>query len=163
MIAAPIEAGDRQKTMYMTPKGYGRLEAELNRLLNRRVDMAEQLHDAQDGGITIDNTEYILLREESAYLETRIRELDNILRHAEIIKPGAPDGRVHLGNTVVVQEESLPVETYTIVGTVEADPDDGCISNESPLGRALLGCSVGDDIIVTTPDGELRFRIIAVT
>jgi transcription elongation factor GreA len=102
-------------------------------------------------------------RDEAALLQNRILDLQEMLRNAEIIQLGEADGKVHLGNTVALQTNGEPLESYTIVGRAEANPCEGCISNESPLGRALLDHVVGDDVTVTTPLGELQFRIIAVT
>jgi transcription elongation factor GreA len=96
-------------------------------------------------------------------VDGRILELDDVLKNAEIIKRGEPDGRVHLGNTVVIQMTGDVHETYLIVGSAEADPSEGLISNESPLGKALLDHAVGDDVTVATPNGEMHFRIVAVT
>jgi transcription elongation factor GreA len=152
------------KTMYMTERGFAKLVAELARLRNEeRPALTDCLHDALAGGDSMDNSELLLLRDELAFINGRIYELDDILRHAELIKRGEPDGRVHLGNTVVIQMNGDVPETYTIVGSAEADPDDGLISNESPMGKALLDHAVGDDVTVTAPDGEMCFRIIAVT
>ena len=150
-------------TMYMTSRGLTKLEAELSRLRIRRTEYAQYASEAYSGGDSIDNTEYILLRDELAFLDGRILEIEDILRHAEIIDRGADDGKVHLGNTVVVQCGDVPVETYTITGSAEADPSQGFISNVSPLGRALLEHGVGDVVLVTSPDGTLQFRILAVT
>lgn len=152
------------KTMYMTDRGYAKLEAELSRLRAEELPMlADCLHDASSGGDSMDNTELIMLRDELFLVESRIRELTDILGCAELIKRGEPDGKVHMGNTVVIQMNGDVPETYTIVGSTEADPSDSLISNESPLGKALLDHAVGDDVSVNAPDGEMRFRIIAVT
>lgn len=150
-------------TMFMTEKGFAKIEANLARLHNMRIELAEQLGECYYGGDSIDNTEYLLLRDEAALVQERITEQEEILRHAEIICCGQADGKVHLGNTVAIQSDGEPVETYTIVGRAEADPTAGYISNESPLGRALLEHAVGDDIEIEAPDGELAFRILAVT
>ena len=154
----------KAKTMYMTERGFTRLEAELASLRNEeRPALAEYLHDTSAGGESMDNSELLLLREELAFIDGRMLELDEILRNAEIIKPGEPDGLVHLGNTVVIQMIGDIPETYTIVGSAEADPGEGLISNESPMGKALLDHAVGDDVTVATPSGEMSFRIVAVT
>jgi transcription elongation factor GreA len=152
------------KTMYMTERGFAKLQKQIDLMRNIELpELAEALHEAQVGGDTMDNTEYIILREELAFLESRIRELTEILNHAQLIERGESDGKVHLGNTVVVQVNGDMPETYTIVGSVETNPSDGYISYESPLGAALLDHEVGDDVTVQTPEGELCFRIIAVT
>ena len=154
----------KTKTMYMTEKGFAKLDAELMRLRNEELPLlADDLHDASSGGDSLDNSELILLRDEYTRLENRMAELRNILANAELIKRGELDGRVHLGNTVVIQMNGDIPETYTIVGSAEADPSEGLISNESPMGKALLDHAVGDDVAVAAPDGEIRFRIIAVT
>jgi transcription elongation factor GreA len=152
------------KTIYMTERGYARLEAELRRLLEEeRPELAEYIHDAFAGGDTIDNTELLMLREKLGFIDGRIQELEMILKNAELIQRGKPDGRVHLGNTVVIQVDGDVPETYTIVGSAEADPSEGLISNQSPIGRAMLDHAVGDDVVVSTPEGEMRFRILGVT
>ena len=152
------------KTMYMTERGFAKLQTQLDLLRNVELpELAEALHEAQVGGDSLDNTEYINLREELIFVESRIRELANILDHAQLIERGEPDGKIHIGNTVVVQVNGDMPETYTIVGSAETDPSDGYISYESPLGSSLLDHAVGDDVTVQTPEGELCFRVIAVT
>ncbi|MDX1417230.1 MAG: GreA/GreB family elongation factor [Candidatus Promineifilaceae bacterium] len=151
-------------TLYMTEKGFTKIETNLNRLRTKRIELATDLGDSYNGGDSIDNTEYLLLRDEAAYVQERINELEDVLRHAEIITCGQPDGKVHLGNTVIIQSGEDPVESYTIVGRVEADPSAGYISNECPLGAALLEHAIGEDVTVATPDGEIvAYRILAVT
>ena len=148
---------------YITPRGLAKIEAELIHLNNeKRPDIIESLQDARTGGDGIDNTEYIVIQEELAYLDARINELDHILRHAELIQPGEVDGIIRLGSTIVVQTEDAELETYTLVGSTEANPSDGLISNRSPLGRALLNHTIGNDVEVQAPDGPINFRIIAV-
>ena len=152
------------QTFYMTTRGQTRLENELAHLrTHKRPDIVERLHDAE-GGDWLDNVEYITIQDELSLLDGRIADLDHMLRFAEIIQLGEPDGKVHLGNTVIVQESDTAPETYTIVGSAEANPDEGLISNLSPLGRALLDHQVGDRVLVTTPSNDiLEFRILAVS
>jgi transcription elongation factor GreA len=151
------------ETAYITPRGLAKIEAELNRLKNdKRPEIVEELHDAMVGGDVIDNTEYLLVQDELALVDGRIMDLENILRRAEVIQPGEVDGIIHLGSTVVIQEDGSDLETYTIVGPAEADPCQGCISNRSPLGRALLNHTIGEEVDIETPDGRITFRIIAV-
>ena len=148
---------------YITPKGFAKIENELARLRDdKRIEIIERLHDAMAGGDSIDNTEYLLVQEELALVEGRIKELDYILRNAQVIQPGEVDGTIHLGSTVVIQEEGADLETYTIVGPAEANPCEGCISNRSPLGRALIDHTIGEEVEIETPDGPMKFRIIAV-
>ena len=150
-------------TAYITPRGYAKIETELKRLRNtKRPELIEQLHETSAGGDGLDNTEYLFVQDELALVDGRIQELDYILRNAELIQPGEVDGIIHLGSTVVVQEVGAELETYTLVGPAEANPCEGCISNRSPLGRALLEHTIGDEVEIETPDGSLCFRIIAV-
>jgi transcription elongation factor GreA len=152
------------KTVYMTKRGLVKVQAQFERL--RDIEgpaLAVLLHDAQDGADPADNTEYLMLRDELAFMNRRIRTLEDILRSARLIEHAERDGKVHLGNTVIVQTNGDVPETYTLVGSAEAFPDEGFISNESPLGQALLDQAIGNDVTVMTPDGELHFRILAVT
>jgi len=154
----------RDRAMYMTERGFAKLTAELTRLRDERLPvLISYCQDASSDGGSIENSELLMLKDELSLVESRIRELKNILSNAELIKRGEPDGTVHLGNTVVIQIAGDIPETYTIVGSTEADPSEGMISNESPLGKALLSHAVGDDVTVSAPDGETYFRIIAVT
>lgn len=149
---------------YVTPQGMAKLEAELDILRNvKLVDISDRLHEAMVGGDSIDNTEYLLVQEELAHVEGRILELEYILRHAELIQPGEMDGTIHLGSTVAIQGEEGELETYTLVGPTEANPSVGLISDRSPLGRALLNHTTGDEVKINTPDGPLTFRIIGVS
>ena len=151
------------ETAYITPKGMTRIEAEVARLKgDKRTDIIERLQDAKTGGDPIDNTEYMAVQEELAILDGRIYDLEYILRNATLILPGEVDGIIRLGSTVVVQQENADLETYTLVGSAEANPSDGMISNKCPLGRALQNHTIGDEVEVQTPDGLQRFRIIAV-
>ncbi|MBI9043428.1 MAG: transcription elongation factor GreA [Anaerolineaceae bacterium] len=146
---------------YITPKGLEKLENELNYLrIEKRREIAPLLHFSMSE--TGDN-EYMLALEEKAFLERRILQLEKLLSNIHVINPGQNDsGQVEVGNTVVIREGNLSIETYTIVGVAEADPSIGLISNESPLGEVLLGSSVGDDIEIEVPDGKLTFRVLAV-
>ena len=150
--------------MYITQGGIAKIQTQLDLLRKEELpELAFRLHEAQSGSDLVDNTEYLVLREEFVFMNDRIRKLEHILRTAQLIERGEPDGKVHLGDTVVVQEDGGPAETYTLVGSAETDPDNGYISNESPLGYALLGHAVGDDLVVITPAGQSHFRILAVS
>jgi transcription elongation factor GreA len=150
--------------VYMTERGQQKIQAQLDQLYNVvRPEYAELLYHAREGGDSLDNTEYIYLVEELAAIETWMKELEFLLDHAELIQPGAPDGQVQLGSLVVIQQNGGDPESYTIVGSLEAKPDEGMISNRSPLGQALLSHRVGEDVTADTPDGRLAFRILAVS
>lgn len=150
--------------VYMTTNGQTRLENELRHLRNhKRLDIVERLHEAE-GGDWLDNVEYLTIHQELSLLDGRIATLEHMLRFAEIIQPGESNGKIQLGNTVMIQELDEAPETYTIVGSAEANPNEGFVSNLSPIGRALLNQQVGDMVLVTTPNDEvLQFRILAIT
>lgn len=151
------------KPVYVTPKGKADLEQELEHLRNEeRPKIIERLHEVKSGGDWMENTEQMMFENELAFVDRRIQELEDMLADAEIIKPDQDNNIVNIGDTVVIQDEYGEMETYTIVGVAEADPTEGFISNESPMGRALLKQPVGREVVVEAPAGEMRFRIIAV-
>ena len=151
------------QTTFLTPEGLKKLEEELEYTRTvRRKEVAERLRAVLEGQDVLENAEYEDAKNEQAFVEGRILTLDTILKSAVIIKEGGPADRVGIGNHVTLAEEDGEPETYHIVGSAEADPKSGRISNESPLGKALLGYRVGDEVIVNAPDGVLCFRIIAI-
>ena len=107
--------------------------------------------------------ELVRVKEEQSWLEGRISELERILTRVEIITPGSSMGEVILGSIVTIQETGFASETFTIVGTAEANTKEAYISDESPMGRALLGHKVGEDVEIRAPDGIFRVRIISVS
>ena len=150
---------------YLTENGLAELQAELDYLLNiKREEVAQNLRDAIDNEEPCENGEFMLAKNEQSWVEGRICVLKRLLANVKIIKPGSEIGQVTLGSTVTVQENSLlPSETYTIVGTAEANTKRAYISDESPMGSSLLGHKVGDVIEIRAPDGTFRVRIISVT
>jgi transcription elongation factor GreA len=151
------------QTTFVTPEGLKKLEEELEYFRTvRRQEVAQRLRDALEGQDVLENAEYEDAKNEQAFVEGRILTLETILKSAEIIEKGGPSDRVAIGGHVTVVEDDGEPETYHIVGSTEADPRSGRISNESPLGKALLGYRVGDEVIVNAPDGILSFRIIAI-
>ena len=153
----------QERPVYVTAKGKAHLEAELEQLRTvERPKLIERLGEVKSGGDWMENTEQILFEDELAFLDRRIQDLEDMLADAELIKPDYDYSTVNIGDTVVIQDEEGETETYTIVGVAEADPTAGLISNESPMGRALLEHKVGDEVRVEAPAGESRFRIIAV-
>ncbi|HSR46902.1 MAG TPA: transcription elongation factor GreA [Anaerolineales bacterium] len=148
---------------YVTPEGLKKLEEELDHLRKvKRQEVAQRLHEAMEDGELIENAEYEAAKNEQAFVEGRILELEHMLAQAQVIEPGKSTGVVGIGSTVVVQENGKPSETYTIVGAAEANPREGLISNESPLGQALLDHKVGDDVAVRAPAGTINFRIVKI-
>ncbi|MGC9398950.1 MAG: transcription elongation factor GreA [Anaerolineae bacterium] len=153
-----------QRPIYITKDGYEELEKELEYLKNvRRKQIAERLHNALTEGDLLENAELEDARREQSFVEGRIQTLQRQLSQAIIIEGGSPGGTVTLGSRVTVMEEgsSFP-EVYQVVGSAEASPKDGKISNESPLGQALLGKQIGDKAVVKAPDGPIVFEILAV-
>jgi transcription elongation factor GreA len=151
------------QAMYVTREGLKKLEEELELLRTvKRQEVAQRLHEAMEGGELIENAEYEAAKNEQAFVEGRILELEHMLAIAKVIEPGGPKGVVRVGSTVVVQEGKNEVEEYTIVGAAEANPKEGLISNESPLGQALLDHKAGDEVEVRAPAGNLNFRIVKV-
>jgi transcription elongation factor GreA len=151
------------KKLYLTPEGADKLRAELKELTGpRRKTMAERLHHAVRQGDLSENADYIAAKEDQAFLEGRILELETILREAVIVEGSSVAGVVELGCQVLVSEDGRPPETFLLVGLKEADPRNGKISHESPIGSALLGKRVGDTAVAQTPGGPLTFRILEI-
>jgi transcription elongation factor GreA len=152
-----------QKLHYLTPEGKVRLEEELEHLRTvRRAEIAESLRSAIEEGDLTENAGYDETKREQAFVEGRIQEIEAILRNLRILtdENRTNSDSVSLGSHVTVLEDgSATPETYHIVGAAESDPLEGRISNESPLGRALLGKRAGDTVPVDTPGGVLRFQI----
>ncbi len=150
---------------FLTPKGFQKLEEELNHLRTvRRQQVAQRLHEALEEGDILENAELEDARNEQAFVEGRILTLERMLGSAVIIEETGPRETIGLGSRVTVLEvegDDSP-ETYHIVGSAEADPTSGLISNESPLGQALLGRKVGEVASVNAPDGILMFQIVGI-
>ena len=148
---------------YLTAEGAARLRKELDELKGpRRLEMAERLRKAVRQGDLSENADYISAKEQQAFLEGRILELESVLRNATIVEQRGPSERVEIGNTVVVLEQDDTKTTFQIVGAKEANPRAGKISHESPIGKALLGKKVGQSAEATTPGGPLRFKILEI-
>lgn len=148
-----------KKQYHLTPEGKTELETELTELISKRSDIAEKIANARDYGDLSENAEYDAAREEQAMLETRITELEDILKNADIIKP-TKSSTIRVGS--VVHLENGKKVSYKLVGPVEADPLEGKISNESPIGAALMGKKVGDKVTITTPKGQVDYTIEAI-
>jgi transcription elongation factor GreA len=146
-----------QKQYRLTKEGVAELENELNELVGQRGDIAEKLKVAREHGDLRENAEYHNARDEQAKLEARISEIENILRNVEIAKPKNGDA-VELGDTVVLKGQKGE-QIYTIVGSVEANPLENKISDQSPIGEALMGKSVGDEVVISLPAGEMSYKI----
>lgn len=149
------------KKMYqITDEGKKELEAELAELVGRRGAIAEKIAEARDFGDLSENAEYDSAREEQGLVESRIAEIEDILLNAELIK-AVKSSKVILGSKVELQSGKKKT-AYSVVGPVEADPLEGKISNESPLGEALMGKKVGDTATITTQKGDITYEIVAI-
>ena len=149
---------------FLTPEGYKNLQEELEYLRTvKRQEVADRLHEAMEGGELIENAEYEAAKNEQAFVEGRIQELEIILASARVIDDKIKSGDViQVGSTVTIQEEGEDKETYTIVGAAEANPREGRISNESPIGKAILGHRAEDEVMVDAPGGSFKVRVIKV-
>ncbi len=151
------------QAVYLTKKGRKKLEEELKYLRDtKRQEVANRLHEAMEDGELIENAEYEAAKNEQAFVEGRILEIEHMLASAQEIKRRRAKDQVRIGSTVVVQEDGSSQETYTIVGAAEANPKRGLISNESPLGKALLERKIGDEVEVKAPAGLLTFKIVQI-
>ena len=151
------------KKVVMTYDGLKKMEQELENLKTvRRKEVAEKIKEARGQGDLSENAEYDAAKEEQGEIESRIVQLENLLRNAEVIDEDVLKmDVVNLGSKVTVLDVEFAEEMeYTIVGSTEADPMNGRISNESPLGMALLGQKVGATVMADTPDGEVAFKIL---
>ncbi|KGX88960.1 transcription elongation factor GreA [Pontibacillus litoralis] len=154
-----------EKSYYMTEEGKKKLEDELHYLkTEKRQEVVERIKIARGFGDLSENSEYDAAKDEQAFVESRISQVELMIRNAVIIEnDGANSNEVQLGKTVTFQE--LPdgdEETYIIVGSAEADPFEGKISNDSPMAKSLIGHEVGEEIAVATPGGEIQVKIISV-
>lgn len=146
-----------KKAYQITEQGRKELEAELADLKSRRGEIADKIAEARDYGDLSENAEYDSAREEQGLVETRIAEIEDILMNAEEIK-ARKSNKIQLGSTVNLKSGAKKF-TYTLVGPVEADPLNGKISDESPIGEALLEKTVGDKVTITTPKGDMTYTI----
>jgi len=150
--------------VYLTAEGVINLRLELDHLVNvKRPALAKRLRKAIQQGDLSENADYITAKEEQGFLEGRIQQIEAMLRRAVIIQEDGPTDEVALGSRVTVIEEGAEEsEVFHIVGPAEANPTNGKVSNESPLGRALMGRQVEDAVTVEAPGGEIVFRITAI-
>ena len=148
----------------LTIEGLEAIENELKHLtIERRREVASRIHDASEGGGRVDNAEYEEAKNEQAFIEGRIVDLERILSRAIVVtnkkKRSTSSSVVDFGSDVTVQSQSGSTKTYKIVGSVEANPLKGNISVESPVGSALMGCKIGEEVTVDTPSGTVILTI----
>lgn len=148
---------------YLTKNGYKKLQEELDFLRTiKRQEVATRLHEAMEGGELIEDAEYEAAKNEQAFIEGRIQELEMLLANARIIDETGKKDIAQIAAKVTIQENGNDPESYTIVGPAEANPREGRISNESPLGRALIDHRAGDTVTVEAPNGFFTVRILKV-
>ncbi len=151
------------KPTYLSRPGLEKLRAELDEMVNvRRSEVAQRIHDAKEHGDLTENAEYEDAKNEQAFVEGRIATLEALIKNATIISDKHSSDHVGIGATVVVEGPDGK-EKFTIVGTAEARPAEGRISNESPVGRALLGHRVGETVQVRVPAGDFDYKIAKIS
>ncbi len=154
---------DNGQSVFLTKEGLQELKDEYERLVSvDRVAVAERIARAREFGDLSENAEYDAAKDQQSYVEGRIMELEKILAHVQVIKHPRSANIVDVGTTVTVEIDG-DKDTYTIVGSLEAKPESGKISHESPVGRALMGLKVGDKVLVELPNGKLNYKVIKIS
>lgn len=152
-----------RKLYRLTQAGVDELKSEQQLLISRRADVADAIRTARELGDLSENAEYQAARADQERSENRISEIENIVQNVDIITkpPGGAKGKVQLGSTVTLKNGSTTKE-FQVVGTVEADPLNGKISDESPIGRALMGKKMGEEVQITTPADTTSYTVAAI-
>jgi transcription elongation factor GreA len=151
-----------KKLFRLTKDGVAELKAELFGLTSQRSVIAERIKTAREFGDLAENAEYQSARQEQDKNEGRIGEVEHILQNVEVIKTPRSDNKVQLGSTVKLKSDGK-TKQFQVVGTVEADPSNGKISDESPIGQALLGKKLGEQVEITTPSETAKYKIIQIS
>src|SRR5450830_1858567 len=153
-------------TSFLTREGYKKLQEELDFLrASKRQEIANRLHEAMEGGELIENAEYEAAKNEQAFVECRIQELEMILASARVIDEKVKKDKgdlVQVGSLVTIKEDGSSSEKYSIVGAAEANPREGKISNESPIGKAILNHHAGEEVNIEAPGGTFKVKIVKV-
>jgi len=151
------------KPTYISREGLDKLRAELDEMVNaRRPEVAQRIHDAKEHGDLTENAEYEDAKNEQAFVEGRIQTLEALIKNATLIDEHTSKDHVQIGSTVKVDGPD-GAQSFTIVGSTEAKPTEGRISNESPVGRALLGKKKGENITVSVPAGDIAYKIVSIS
>ena len=151
-----------KKLFRLTQSGVDELRSEMDALIAKRASLADAIKTARELGDLAENAEYQSARADQERSEGRIAEIENILQNVEVIKKPSGDNKVQLGSTVKL-ENSGKTKQFQVVGTVEADPSNGKISDESPIGRALIGKKLGDDVEIRTPADVTTYKVIEIS
>ena len=152
-----------KKQFHLTKDGITDLENELASLIAERGPVAERIKTAREFGDLVENAEYSAARQEQEKLESRISEIEHILQNHEVIKKPKGDSKVQLGSNVKLKGENGNTKEFQVVGTVEADPLNGKISDESPIGSALMGKAVGDSVEIVTPAETSTYKVAEIS
>jgi transcription elongation factor GreA len=148
---------------YLTPEGEAKLNAELQELKGtKREELSKRLRSAIQMGDLSENADYHKAKEDQGFLEGRIQEIEAILRNTVIIEKAQSSEVIFIGSHVTIQEGSFDPETYHLVGPTEADPRNGKISHESPIGHALMNKKVGETVEADAPGGAIKFKILKI-
>ena len=151
------------KPAYLSREGLEKLREELDEMVNvRRAEVAARIHEAKEHGDITENAEYEDAKNEQAFVEGRIQSLSALIKNAVMIDENHSTTHVQIGSTVELEADGAK-ERYTIVGSAEASPADGKISNESPVGKALLGRKKGDKVVVSVPAGDSTYKIVGIS
>ena len=154
----------QEKVVYLTPEGKERFAAELRELQTvRRHEVEERIRRAKEFSDTVDNAEYDEAKTEQAFVEGRIQDLERMLSSARMIEEPARADYVRMGSHVRIVDGDGEEQTYYVVGSQEADPRRGQISNESPIGRALIGKRAGEEVTVVAPGGSFDIKVLAIS
>ncbi len=151
-----------KKLFHLTQEGVVELKAELERLVAERSEVADRIKTAREFGDLAENAEYQVARQEQEKNEARISELEHIIANVEIIKSSGNGSKVRLGSKITLEGQSGKKKEFQIVGTVEADPLEGKISDESPIGQALMGKKVGEEVEIKTPAETTTYKIVSI-
>ncbi len=152
-----------KKLFRLTQTGVNELQLEMDTLTAKRAGIADAIKTARELGDLAENAEYQTARAEQERNEARISEIENILNNVEIIKKPRGDSKVQLGSTVKLKGAEGKTKEFQVVGTVEADPLNGKISDESPIGQALLGKKEGETVAITTPSDTTAYKIVDIS
>lgn len=152
-----------KKLFHLTEEGVAELKAELAKLVGERSEVAERIKTAREFGDLAENAEYQVARQEQEKNEARIAEIEHIIGNVEVIKSGSGGSKVRLGSKVKLEGGPGKVKEFQVVGTVEADPLDGKISDESPIGLALMGKKLGEHVEIKTPAETTTYKIAAIS
>jgi transcription elongation factor GreA len=152
-----------KKTYNMTKEGVSELKAEMDNLISQRKAVSDRIKTAREFGDLAENAEYSIARQEQERHENRIAEIENILKNIKIIVAPKNSNNVKLGSTVKLSSKNGSAKEFQVVGTVEADPLNGKISDESPIGKSLLGKKEGEMVEISTPAETNTYKIVNIS